>query len=246
MYYVVDDSPLRRRKRRARRAHATERDRLQPPDDEAHESSGSESDLDEIHSHFSQSYGAVSHDVDIRPHETHADRDHSTYFNIPRAMRRILEDYHLPGEEEIHGKTGSTHEWHLGVSLAWITVAHWLFCAAVTAVLIATGARHRVVKHWARFLGITGTLLAVFQYLPQIVHTARARLVRSLSISTMCLQVPGMVLFVYALAAREGPDWTSLLAYIVAGALQAVLLVLCICWKVRQARLHIDDYGHAL
>lgn len=243
MYYVVDRTPLRRRKPSRR---TDESSTLQPPEADGNESSGSESDIETFHSHIHQTYGAVSQDVDIRPHETHAERDHSTYANIPHSMRQILEQYHLPGEEEIHGKTGSVQEWHIATTLAWIAAAHWLFCAAVTIALISTGASHRVVKHWARFLGITGTLFAVFQYLPQIVHTARARLVRSLSIPTMCVQVPGMLIFVYALASRKGVDWTSLLAYVVAGLLQCVLLALCIAWKIRQARLKIDDYGHAL
>lgn len=250
VYYVVDDSPLRRARRVRPREHAPrETDRLHPhaDADDGQESSASESDLEEIHSHFHQTYGAVSPDVDIRPHETHAGRDHTTYSNIPRAMRRILEVYYLPGEqEEITGKTGTVQEWHLGTTLAWITAGFWVFCAVVTMALLATHAHHRYIQHWVRFLGITGTVLAVLQYLPQIVHTARARLVRSLSIPTMLLQVPGMVLFVYALASREGPDWTSLLAYIAAGTLQAILLVLCLCWRVRQARLHIDDYGQPL
>lgn len=39
-----------------------------------------------------------------------------------------------------------------------------------------------LVSRWAAFLGITGTLLAAAQYVPQIVHTAKQRTVGSLSI----------------------------------------------------------------
>lgn len=182
-------------------------------------------------------------DADIRSVTSHRTRSAATYANIPQSMRTILDEYHLPGEEDVGGKAGSPEEWRTAQRLAYVSVAHWVVCAAITLYLLGTGQRRRVVKHWARFLGISGTLLAMGQYLPQIVHTARARLVRSLSIPTMCFQVPGTLLFVYALWARKGTDWTSLLAYIMAGILQLMLLVLCICWKVRQARLNIDDFG---
>lgn len=34
--------------------------------------------------------------------------------------------------------------------------------------------------------------------------------------------------------------------YAVSGIMQAILLFMCIAWKVRQRRLHIDDFGHPL
>ena len=34
--------------------------------------------------------------------------------------------------------------------------------------------------------------------------------------------------------------------FLVAAIMQGILLFLCICWKVRQHRLHIDDFGHPL
>ena len=34
--------------------------------------------------------------------------------------------------------------------------------------------------------------------------------------------------------------------FAVSGIMQAILLVMCIVWKVRQRRLHIDDFGHPL
>lgn len=89
-------------------------------------------------------------------------------------------------------------------------------------------------------------LLAAFQYLPQIVHTARARLVGSLSIPMMCLQVPGSAVFVYSLALRPGVNYTSLAAYVCTGILQSILLGLCVAWRIRERRLGIDDYGQPL
>lgn len=34
--------------------------------------------------------------------------------------------------------------------------------------------------------------------------------------------------------------------FLVAAIMQGVLLFMCICWKVRQQRLRIDDFGHPL
>lgn len=34
--------------------------------------------------------------------------------------------------------------------------------------------------------------------------------------------------------------------FLVAAIMQGILLFLCICWKVRQRKLHIDDFGHPL
>ena len=34
--------------------------------------------------------------------------------------------------------------------------------------------------------------------------------------------------------------------FLVAAVMQGVLLFMCICWKVRQQRLRIDDFGHPL
>jgi len=34
--------------------------------------------------------------------------------------------------------------------------------------------------------------------------------------------------------------------FLVAAIMQGILLVMCICWKVRQRRLRIDDFGRPL
>ncbi|CBQ67411.1 conserved hypothetical protein [Sporisorium reilianum SRZ2] len=120
---------------------------------------------------------------------------------------------------------------------------------AVTSVSSHTLSRpssRLLVSRWAAFLGSSATILAAGQYLPQIVHTARSKLVGSLSIPMMCLQVPGSAVFVYSLALQPGTDWSSLAAYVLTGVLQLVLLVLCVAWRIRQRRAGIDDYGRPL
>ena len=34
--------------------------------------------------------------------------------------------------------------------------------------------------------------------------------------------------------------------FLVAAVMQGILLVMCLCWKVRQRKLRIDDFGHPL
>lgn len=112
---------------------------------------------------------------------------------------------------------------------------------------VALGPSSRLlVTRWATFLGWSAMILAALQYLPQIVHTAKKRLVGSLSIPMMCLQVPGSALFVYSLSLRPGVNYTSLAAYACTGVLQAILLGLCISWRIREHRLGIDDFGRPL
>ncbi|GAA6037047.1 hypothetical protein JCM8097_005524 [Rhodosporidiobolus ruineniae] len=106
--------------------------------------------------------------------------------------------------------------------------------------------QERAVRVWAATLGLTSLALACVQYAPQLVLTARKKLVGSLSIPMMLLQTPGSFVFVYTLAVRPSVNYTAWLTYLVTGLLQGTLLVLCLCWKRRQARLGVDDWGKPL
>jgi uncharacterized protein with PQ loop repeat len=75
------------------------------------------------------------------------------------------------------------------------------------------------------FLALSGTILAILQYAPQIYKTYRAGLVGALSLGTMAIQVPGSVLFVISIAIRPGTDWASWIPYAVTGLMQGALLV---------------------
>lgn len=81
------------------------------------------------------------------------------------------------------------------------------------------------LQQLAIFLGISGTILAILQYAPQIYKTYHAGLVGALSLGTMAIQVPGSVLFVISIAIRPGTNWTSWIPYAVTGAMQGALLV---------------------
>lgn len=114
------------------------------------------------------------------------------------------------------------------LTLFAVTLVHLFFCALTTAILLFTlprippqedtppswpdkneHASERALRIWATALGTLAVVLAMIQYIPQLVLTARRKLVGSLSIPMMCLQVPGAFVFVYTLAVRPGVDWTG-------------------------------------
>ncbi|KAL0071163.1 hypothetical protein AAF712_001723 [Marasmius tenuissimus] len=161
-----------------------------------------------------------------------------------------------------------TQGWRTSVVCSWVAGIHFFVSAVTTILLLSTfpptpapspspspepiplpspdSPMSQSVARWATFLGVTSAMLAVVQYLPQIIHTARHKVVGALSIPMMCIQTPGAVLMVLSIALRPSTNWTSWITFAVAGSMQGVLLVLCICWKFRQHRLQIDDFGNPL
>jgi hypothetical protein len=67
--------------------------------------------------------------------------------------------------------------------------------------------------------------------------------------SWYCVEVRLLALVLHAtklLFVRPGTNWTSWFTFLVAGVMQASLLVMCIAWKFRQHRLGIDDFGNSV
>ncbi|KAJ8520533.1 hypothetical protein ONZ45_g2687 [Pleurotus djamor] len=145
-------------------------------------------------------------------------------------------------------------EWKLSIVLSWTVVAHIVLISFTTFFLLLTAnpppspstPLPSQVLNWATFLGVTSALLAAVQYAPQIAHTYRHKVVGALSIPMMCIQTPGAILMVTSIALRPGTNWTSWITFAVAGIMQGTLLVMCICWKFRQQRLGLDDFGNPL
>ncbi|KAH8112396.1 hypothetical protein DFH11DRAFT_489946 [Phellopilus nigrolimitatus] len=153
-----------------------------------------------------------------------------------------------------HVKTNvKTDHWRLSVVLSWVVVIHMAFCMFMTFFLLlstkdapAGPAQNAQIATWATFLGLTSAALAAIQYCPQLMHTYRLKLVGALSLPMMIIQSPGAALMVISIAMRPGTDWTSWIMFAVSGIMQAILLLMCIAWKIRQQRLGIDDFGHPL
>jgi len=147
-------------------------------------------------------------------------------------------------------RTTTTPEWRLAVTLSIVVAVHFglllLLTLALLFTLPPTTPPHPLLTYLATFLGVSGIVLTVLQFAPQIHMTYSSGLVGALSLGTMFLQIPGTVVFVLSLALRPGTDWTTWLPFAVAGGMQAALLVICLCWKRRQRRLGIDDFGNPL
>ena len=90
---------------------------------------------------------------------------------------------------------------------------------------------------WANLLGTIAGILSGIQYLPQIYYTYRLRDVKSLSVVTMLIQVPGAFLFSFSLWLRVGWEgWSTWLMFVVTGLLQGVLLALATSYYVAGRR----------
>ncbi|KAH9986283.1 hypothetical protein BJV77DRAFT_1029591 [Russula vinacea] len=121
--------------------------------------------------------------------------------------------------------------WRLSIILSWIVFIHLAFC----------------IFHLGNFLGVSSAVLAALQYAPQIVHTYHRKLVGALSIPMMLIQTPGGFIMVISIMIRPSTiGRVSWIMFLVAAIMQGVLLVMCLCWKVRQRRLRIDDFGRPL
>ncbi|EJU01550.1 hypothetical protein DACRYDRAFT_108094 [Dacryopinax primogenitus] len=151
-------------------------------------------------------------------------------------------------EAEIQELLVATAEWNEAKALCALVLIHLITSIFVTFLVLSSPQSQpsRQAELWADFCGISGSLLTCFQYAPQIWKTYKDRLVGALSITMMCLQCPGSALFVFSLAFREGTNWTSWLPYATVGIMKALLLIICLVWKARQARLGIDDFGNPL
>ncbi|OLL26331.1 hypothetical protein NEOLI_000887 [Neolecta irregularis DAH-3] len=62
---------------------------------------------------------------------------------------------------------------------------------------------------FANVIGIISAVLAVCQYVPQIMTTYKRKNIGSLSIPMMLLQTPGSFIFVLSLLGREGVIWST-------------------------------------
>ncbi|KAA8571230.1 hypothetical protein MFRU_055g00340 [Monilinia fructicola] len=127
------------------------------------------------------------------------------------------------------------HTWRTAVTVALICLLHG-FVTIIISVSLAL-ARPNALGVWANILGITATILAAIQYLPQIWLTYNLGHIGSLSIPMMCIQTPGSFLWSGSLAARLGwGGWSTWGVFLVTGCLQGCLLALGISFVLKASR----------
>ncbi|KAK3646268.1 hypothetical protein LTR56_008619 [Elasticomyces elasticus] len=135
------------------------------------------------------------------------------------------------------------------VIVAITTTLALLTIGLTSLVLIA--AYPSQTQTWANLLGIIAGLLSAVQYVPQIWYTYHLRDVKSLSVITMLIQVPGAFLFAFSLWQRVGWEgWSTWAVYIVTGFLQGILLVMAIIYYMQHRRAEkegqrrVDENGY--
>ena len=122
------------------------------------------------------------------------------------------------------------------VGVVAIAVAHFITVFILSVVFLARFPQH--IQTFANALGVSSSILASIQYIPQIWTTWKLQDVKSLSIPMMCIQTPGSFVWVVSLAVRLGPEgWSAWTVYLVTGCLQGCLLVMGIMFILRDRKL---------
>lgn len=120
-----------------------------------------------------------------------------------------------------------------------------LLVVAIISVALIFGYPDKT-QAWADLLGTVSGVLAAVQYLPQIYYTWILKDLKSLSLLTLVVQVPGAFVFAFSLWLRVGWEgWSTWLVYIVTGVLQAVLLGMALNYfsveRLRKQNLHDES-----
>lgn len=136
---------------------------------------------------------------------------------------------------EVEVESEEQYTWQTALIVAFICLLHGLATIIISVALVITRPHH--LGTWANTLGVTATILAAIQYLPQIWMTYNLGHVGSLSIPMMLIQTPGSFVWSASLAARLGIDgWSTWGVFLVTGCLQGCLLVMGICFEVKARR----------
>ena len=134
------------------------------------------------------------------------------------------------------------YTWKTAVTVAFVCLLHGLAVIITSAALIMSRPDH--LGTWANILGITATVLAAIQYLPQIWMTWHLGHVGSLSIPMMLIQTPGSFVWSGSLAARLGIEgWSTWGVFLVTGCLQGCLLGMGIYFEVLAMRSRQHNGG---
>ena len=117
-----------------------------------------------------------------------------------------------------------------------------LLVVGVTSIALVAMCPHRT-QGWANLLGSAAGLLSTIQYLPQIWYTYQLGDIKSLSVVTMLIQVPGSFLWAFSLWQRVGTEgWSSWAVYLISGVLQGVLLSMAVSyWVANRGNTNKDE-----
>ncbi|OAL34275.1 hypothetical protein AYO20_06531 [Fonsecaea nubica] len=130
---------------------------------------------------------------------------------------------------------------------AWkVLVAACSFAFAV--LMVSAIILHRFpwyAQAWADILGIAVAVFACIQWIPQVRTTWHLGHLRSLSPVSICLTAPYIWIFGINMMIRVGlKGWSAWIVYVLVGTMQIVLIVLAICFAVRDRRLAKQGKQH--
>ncbi|GJJ77761.1 hypothetical protein EMPS_10120 [Entomortierella parvispora] len=171
----------------------------------------------------------------------------------------ILYTVYFPPHKKVNAFVHNLHliclpsrsfEWALTLLFGKIILGHLLVCTTMTAVLLAAlgrgdqqgSASHWILVLWAGLLGILNVLLALIQYLPQLIETYLRKSVGALSIPWMLIQTPSTILLTVSIALRPTANWTSWIVYAVSAIFQSILLGQCIHYRYRAKKLGYSSF----
>ncbi|KAG0212358.1 hypothetical protein BGX28_006502 [Mortierella sp. GBA30] len=141
--------------------------------------------------------------------------------------------------------------WSFSLLVLKIVVGHILMSTFITFLLLLAvqnkpqPQQSLWILTWAGYLGMISTLLAMIQYLPQIIETYIRKSVGALSIPSMLMQTSGTILLTVSLALQPTANWTTWIVYAVTALLQAILLVMCLQYHFKAKRLGYSSFESA-
>ncbi|KGG50625.1 hypothetical protein DI09_61p120 [Mitosporidium daphniae] len=134
---------------------------------------------------------------------------------------------------------------HRKVSAEWRQIQRYIkisggifffLSLSIGGLLALLGERHFVVRLYGTSLGVISMILAIWQYIPQIMAVWHNSAIGSLSISAMLIQVPGSILLLACQMLDKHSHFSSWLGYLCSSILQLVLLLTCIQSKRYELR----------
>jgi len=99
----------------------------------------------------------------------------------------------------------------------------------------------KVLIGYAQALGTTSSILMVIEWAPQIYTTWKMKSPGSLSVLMLLIQIPGSLLVIYFQAILNAADFTTWAPYFFQCIEQAILVVMCVIFWIRNRKRGIEN-----
>ncbi|KIW53884.1 hypothetical protein PV05_06294 [Exophiala xenobiotica] len=153
-------------------------------------------------------------------------------------------------DAELHGRrpsiSGADRTFRRAKRAIRVLIAACSFAMAVLVVSsIILHSFPWVAQTWANILGIAVACFACVQWIPQIRTTWHLGHLGSLSPVSLCLMAPYTWIFGINMMIRVGlTGWSAWIVYVLVGTMQIILIVMAICFAIRDRRLAKEGKQH--